>query len=215
MGLGLLIVIALFVDPLVRTRWDGMAPSKRKALLASVALVCVAMLASAALGLFQVWIYPESIPAIPLLMAGTVALATYMTILHPTRQDGRALLHKAQFVALAGLLAASIFWAWGSYAGNVGASDAAQTARDLPFRPEATVFSAQRLGLAGHGIAFDPYGDGESLYHYRYTGLRLLLRSGERYFLLPRDWQRGRDPVFILSESENVRIQFVAPPYPP
>jgi len=125
------------------------------------------------------------------------------------------LLHKAQFVALAGLLAGGIFWAWGSYAGRVGTADAQQMALDLPYRTEVSVFSAGRLGLDGHGVTFDAYGDDDSVYHYRYTGLRLLLRSGDRYFLVPKNWQRGRDAVFVLSESGGVRIQFVAPPYPP
>src|SRR3954470_3422343 len=215
MGLGVLVVAALFVDPLIRAKLSVMPAAWRRVVFVGTAVVCSTLLVIAILGLLQVWIFPRSVPVIPLAISAAVAIATYATVVHSAGNGARSLLHKAQFVALTGLLAGGIFWAWGSYAGRVGTLGAQQMALDLPYRTEVSVFSGGRLGLDGHGVTFDAYGDQDSVYHYRYTGMRLLLRSGDRYFLVPKDWERGRDAVFVLSESQDVRIQFVAPPSPP
>jgi len=183
-------------------------------LLAAV-IVAVAMLAVAIAGLRQVWIFPRSVPVIPLLITGGFTLITYSAVLHSHEEEGsKSLLTKAQFVALSGLIAGGVFWAWGSYAATQGEMAARHVEDRLAFRTDVSVFSAQRLGLTGPGIRVDEIGNESSLYRFRYTGLRMLLRSDDRYFLLPTAWQRGRDSVFVLLESKDLRVQFIAPPDP-
>jgi hypothetical protein len=215
MGLGIIVVAALLVGPPVRATIASMAVHRRRAALIVIVLLGVVLLVVAAIGLLQLWIFPRSVPVIPLLIVGGVALITYAAVLHTSFATGsRTLLHKTQFVALAGLMAGGVFWAWGDYAGHTGTLSAQKTAAELAYRPDVSVFSARALGLSGYGIEFKPLGTAEGAYHFRYTGLRLLLRSDNRYFLLPKGWQRGRDPVFVIIESPDVRLQFVAPPYP-
>jgi hypothetical protein len=214
MWLGLFVVVALAVHPLIRRMLDA-RPKTRGRWLGGAALVGVALLAVAAAGLFQVWIFPPSVPVIPLLITGGVAIPTYSAALYASSdRRGPTLLRRAQFVALSGLIAGGVFWAWGSYVSTLGTAAARDTAANLAYHADVSVFSAQRLVLNGHGIQADPIGDEDSLYRFRYTGLRLLVRSDDRYFLLPKEWRRGEDPVIVLSESDEVRLQFVAPPYP-
>jgi hypothetical protein len=215
MGLGVLVLVALAVDPRIRAGLTAIAADQRRRVLIFALLLGVVMLVVAAVGLLQLWIFPRSVPVIPLLIIGGVAVITYVAVLHGSAAtDAGGLLHKAQFVALSGLIAGGVFWAWGDYASHLGTSSARTTAAELAYHPDVSVFSAQALGLSGNGIAFDPIGSTESEYHFRYTGLRLLLRSDNRYFLLPKNWRRGQDPVFVVTESHDVRLQFVAPPYP-
>jgi hypothetical protein len=209
------VLVALAVDPRIRAGLTAIAADQRRRVLIFALLLGVVMLVVAAVGLLQLWIFPRSVPVIPLLIIGGVAVITYVAVLHGSAAtDAGGLLHKAQFVALSGLIAGGVFWAWGDYASHLGTSSARTTAAELAYHPDVSVFSAQALGLSGNGIAFDPIGSTESEYHFRYTGLRLLLRSDNRYFLLPKNWRRGQDPVFVVTESHDVRLQFVAPPYP-
>jgi hypothetical protein len=211
MFLGLFVVVALAVHPVIRKALDA-RPRTRWRWLAGTVVVGLLLLAVAVAGLRQVWIFPREVPVIPLLITGGVAAVTYSAVLYSWGDaSGRSLLGRAQFVALSGLIAGGIFWAWGSYAGTQGTAAAEETAATLAYRTDVAVFSTQRLGLSGPGITVDPIGDAESLYRFRYTGLRMLLRSDDRYFLLPRGWQKAQDPVIVLSESREVRLQFVAP----
>jgi hypothetical protein len=212
MWLGLLVVVALTLHSRIG-RIFNVKPRLRGPLLVCTAAIGVAMLGVAMSGLFQVWIFPPNVPVIPLLISSGVALLTYSAVFYtPPGPRSKTLLGKAQFVALSALIAGGIFWAWGSYADTQGVGAAREMDDNLAHRADVSVFSAQRLGLNGPGIVVDPIGDEESVYRFRYTGLRLLMRSDNRYFLLPKEWQRGHDAVIVLSDSEEVRLQFVAPP---
>jgi len=215
MWIGLLVLVALTVHSLIRSALATMSAIRRRSWLLAMVLLGAAMLTVAFAGLFQVWIFPPSVPVIPLLITSGVALITYTAVLYSRADIGRrGVLQRAQFVALAGLIAGGVFWMWGSYAAEGGTSSAEGTAAHLAYHADVSVFSSQRLALAGPGIKVDAIGDDQTVYRFRYTGLRLLLRSDNRYFLLPMGWRRGRDPVIVLSESHDVRLQFVAPPYP-
>jgi hypothetical protein len=212
MWLGVLVVAALTLhaqlDRLFQHR-----PGLRKPVLGCAAAIGAGLLGVAVTGLSQVWIFPPSVPVIPLSIASGVALLTYSaTFYSPQEPRSNTLVGKAQFVALSALIAGGIFWAWGSYAGTQGEEAAREMDDSLAHRADVSVFSARRLGLNGPGIVVDPVGDEDSVYRFRYTGLRLLMRSDTRYFLLPKEWQRGHDSVIVLSDSEETRLQFIAPP---
>ncbi|MFG1972590.1 hypothetical protein ACGFJC_24955 [Nonomuraea fuscirosea] len=80
----------------------------------------------------------------------------------------------------------------------------------------AVVYSARRLQLEGSGIKETPLPDPQAMYRYRYTGLRLLLQSNQRYFLLPACW--SADPwarAIALPVSEGLRLEFSVLKLPP
>ncbi|MFF2214874.1 hypothetical protein [Streptomyces antibioticus] len=41
---------------------------------------------------------------------------------------------------------------------------------------------------------------------YRYTGLRLLVENGGRYYVVPVDWKVSTDPVYVVRESDDLWI---------
>lgn len=114
-------------------------------------------------------------------------------------------------VLVAAVVAMSLFWTVSDYATHLGKRRSAELADALERRPGVIVFSRDRLMLAGPGVHEKPIADPRSLYRYRYWGLRLLSRSGGRYFFLPADWTREEGDVFTLSDSEQLRFEFAAP----
>jgi len=72
------------------------------------------------------------------------------------------------------------------------------------FRPAAILV----YWLAGAGITAAAVGVAPARYRHCYTGLRLLLRSGGRFFLLPEHWTPGQAPVLVVAESDSVRVEF-------
>jgi uncharacterized membrane protein YidH (DUF202 family) len=82
----------------------------------------------------------------------------------------------------------SVFWATKDLAQALGRGQARTLERSLSRQPGATVYSERRLYLPGvPEMALSGGG-----YRFRYTGLRLLVRSGGRYLLIPDGWTRAR-----------------------
>lgn len=101
------------------------------------------------------------------------------------------------------------FWATAIYAQDRGAALAGAMASDLGNRPAAVVFSERQLAIAGPGVQMDRLGGEDALYRYRYSGLRLLVRSDNRWCLIPAGWTRhGNVSVITLPESDGVRVDY-------
>ncbi|HEV7807642.1 MAG TPA: hypothetical protein VGO80_17615 [Solirubrobacteraceae bacterium] len=92
------------------------------------------------------------------------------------------------------------------YADALGRGRAMGVAQNLGARPAVTVFSARRLHLTG--VAEQELDGRDSAYRYRYAGLRMLIRSGGKYFLLPDGWIRGRGAAIVLSDGPSLRFEF-------
>jgi hypothetical protein len=105
-----------------------------------------------------------------------------------------------------------LLWAIAIYGGQVGRAAAAATHRNLPEASEVRVYSTQRLSIhAGAGVQVDTLAAPGNRYHYRYSGLRLLVETSDNQFLLPQDWHRGQDPVFVIRKDEETRVDLIAP----
>lgn len=110
------------------------------------------------------------------------------------------------------LVAVSLFWVSTNYAAAVGETRARQYEQELTSYPAAFVYSTERLHLDAPGveeIACDEPGAG---YRFRYQRLRLMLRSGGHYFLLPETWTRRDGVAIVVPESDSVRLQFMRAP---
>ena len=81
--------------------------------------------------------------------------------------------------------------------------------------PPVTLLSAHRLHIEGLGVVETPLDEPDGAYHYRYQGLFLLQRSGEKYFLLPGGWTRQDGRLLIFPESDEVRLEFGGRPLGP
>lgn len=105
------------------------------------------------------------------------------------------------------LLAVALFWEVSIYADYTGNRAGRELIDTLHCRPDAIVYSDQRLRV---GVAEEVLGEAGAPDSFRYTGLKLLLRSGGRYFLLPVDW--AADPrTIVLPDSSAQRLEFVRP----
>jgi len=102
----------------------------------------------------------------------------------------------------------SAFWTASRYADALGRGRAQRLAATLGARPQVTVFAPKRLDIEAPGV-FERRRTGADLaYRYRYSGLRLLIRSGGNYFLLPDGWTRRGGKAIVLADSPAYRFEF-------
>jgi len=106
------------------------------------------------------------------------------------------------------LIVLSAFWTASRYADALGRGRAQRLAATLGARPQVTVFAPKRLDIEAPGV-FERRRTGADLaYRYRYSGLRLLIRSGGNYFLLPDGWTRRGGKAIVLADSPAYRFEF-------
>jgi len=106
------------------------------------------------------------------------------------------------------LVVLSIFWAASLYAGALGQGRAQYLAAHLSERPGVIVYSKLQLDLNGPGVRQEMLDESSAEFHFRYVGLRLLVRSADKYFLLPDGWMRGAGTAIVLRDSDDLRFEF-------
>lgn len=107
----------------------------------------------------------------------------------------------------------SVFWSFSVAAERAGSRDSYRLYQHQ-FRtlPRVVVFSSTALALEGPGVQEEPVdGPHGVAYHWRYTGLRLLVHSGGSYVLLPTGWASRDHPVFVLPGGPGLRFEFQEP----
>ena len=105
------------------------------------------------------------------------------------------------------LVIAAICALWGAsvYAEQKGTEAAVNLIRNLPTHTAVVIYSTQQLALSGPGLSVLHLQPG-SPYHYRYTGLRLLLIQSGTYYLLPLNWTPQMPFTYIINDSNEIRI---------
>jgi hypothetical protein len=106
------------------------------------------------------------------------------------------------------ILVVSLFAAVGDWADTMGTERARQLGRRIGALPSVVVYSAQRLQLDASGVRVETVGGDDSAYRFRYTGVKLLIRSGGKYFLIPASWTRSDGVVIPLPERDDLRFEF-------
>jgi hypothetical protein len=145
---------------------------------------------------------------LPLFLMGGIAGTGYGNLLR-RRARGDFRPPRLANVALVGaLLIATLFWQTERLARVGGQALADDLKQNLPDRlPRVTLLSGRRLAIDGPKVVETPLGEPDGAYRYRYDGLYLLQRSGDKYFLLTDGWPRdGR--LLILLESDEMRLEF-------
>ncbi|MGH9281002.1 MAG: hypothetical protein ACRD12_23305 [Acidimicrobiales bacterium] len=132
--------------------------------------------------------------------------------LSPRRDDADAVggsrVATASRVLAALLIVISLFWAVSEYARALGRARSEVLEANLPARPGVVVFSSHRLHAAGTGVRETELAVAEDAYRYRYDGLRLFIRSGGKYFLLPAEWTPAAGRAIVIADDEGVRVEF-------
>lgn len=120
-----------------------------------------------------------------------------------------------QFSATAAVILVSLFvigfvgamWWVRSYADRQGTGAArALVGSGFDTRPRLLLLSVDRLGIDGSGVQTNELTVPGEKYHHYYSGIRLLDRSADAYFVIPEHWQPGRDRVSIIPRNDNIRI---------
>jgi hypothetical protein len=106
------------------------------------------------------------------------------------------------------LLTLVVFWDTERIARTMGAGYAAQIAAGQQRMIAVTVYSANSLAIDAPGVEETKLNKADSEYSYRYTGLLLLERSGERYFLISEHWDARQEQVIVLHETDRIRMEF-------
>lgn len=112
------------------------------------------------------------------------------------------------FIVVVGLVGVlSMFWATSDYAAALGRGRAKALAANLDARPSVVVYTERQLGIAGPGVV-EKRADDAAAYRFRYSGLRLLIESDGRFFLIPNNWTRSKGAVIVLPDTPSVRLEF-------
>jgi hypothetical protein len=157
----------------------------------------------------DVWLPVTLASAGGLLEYGAWVAARFKSVSEPARA---VLLAGAR--ARQGLFAAltlmCVLWALTIQAGTSGTRTAQLIERSLPLQSQAVVYTTQDLDLAGPDVDRTPLVGEDAAYRYRYNGLRPLLYSNGRWFLLPVGWKNDNGATVILLRDDDqtqVRVE--------
>ena len=163
---------------------------------------------------------PDQAPLLlPLVLAGGTATAAYGGWLARAADDSHDPLpppppwQRALHVMLIGtVITLALFWEVSKYADVVGRGYAHRVEQQVSQFPRATAFSASPLGVLAPGVREERINVGSdadtATFRYRTTGMRFLVRSGGRVFLLHDGWTLEEGTVIVLPDSEETRWQF-------
>ncbi|MFJ5958577.1 hypothetical protein ACIQC5_21780 [Paenarthrobacter sp. NPDC092416] len=100
-----------------------------------------------------------------------------------------------------------LFWGTSDYAQALGRGAALDYQERSALLPTAVVYSKARLAVTAPNVREVSAGtEAEPL--YRYTGLRLLVVSGGRIFLLNDGWTLAAGRVVVLPDDGSVRVEY-------
>ena len=134
----------------------------------------------------------------------------------PANADDSKITRWAINVLLYIVIAASIFWATATIAQWSGLGLAKYDAQHLDNLPSVILDTKERLFLRDGSVIEEtvlPHWEGQT-FHYRYRGLRLLIESQNRMFLVPDEWSAS-DSTLVVPLDDSVRVQFQFQNQPP
>jgi hypothetical protein len=124
------------------------------------------------------------------------------------RLIGRTRTTRAARVLILILLAFAVFWNVERLANVVGGEYAAQVTANPQQLLAVTVYTPKSLEIHVPGVVETKLGTSESAYRYRYDGLRLVQRSGNRYLLMSERWDPRASRIIVLRDTDDIRMEF-------
>jgi len=170
-------------------------------------------LVGAAVGVFWMfdgrpdWVY-YLVP--PMLLGGGVLVFAYsarvLSSLRAEPVDLQTMWQRIGMWAAAAVVLLMVFWTFSLYARALGTGRAVTYVDRLANRPSAIVYSSRSLGV---GEPVDETVErAESYYPYRYTGLRVVIKAGDKYVLLTEGWTRDSGRAILIEDTAEVRLEF-------
>jgi hypothetical protein len=148
---------------------------------------------------------------LPFWVAWAILGPVYGTVLRRLTSGDRERYSRLTVALLAALVTVTLFWQTERLA-SLGGEALAQDIQDnMSDRLQSIrLFSAKDLHIAGPGIRTTTFTDPNSAYGYEYSGLYLLQRSGDKYFLLTDGWDNDTGRLIVLPDSATMRVEFGA-----
>jgi hypothetical protein len=107
------------------------------------------------------------------------------------------------------LVVLSAFWTVWKYANTLGSRQAQHLAANLAERPRVIVYAPRRLQLPTT-VTEQALDARDAEYRYRYGGMRLLVRSDGKYFVVTDGWTQRSGTAIVLVDSPGLRFEFGA-----
>ena len=181
-----------------------------------------AAIAGAVLTIFGVWAMFRSLPVAtnylvpPVILGLGPALTAYSvwTLRHgkaSADEKGNAAVpawERSGYIIAAMLALLGIFWTASLYAAALGRGRAEILAENLAGQPAVTIFSIKSLGIDAAGVTVSEIANAASAYRFRYSGLRLLIHSANKYFMVNSGWSREHGVVIVLDDTPDIRLEF-------
>ncbi|MCU1516300.1 MAG: hypothetical protein JWQ75_1021 [Pseudarthrobacter sp.] len=152
---------------------------------------------------------------VPYIMAGGVLLATWgLSLWRRSRETvGRTVTPVArgtERTLVLCLVTLLLFWGTSDFAQALGRGLAVSYEEQSARLPTAVVYSTERLAISAPNVSEEASGTAESP-SYRYSGLRLLVVSGGRIFLLNEGWTIRSGKVVVLRDEAGLRVEYGNP----
>ncbi|MFG1623762.1 hypothetical protein [Kribbella sp. NPDC049227] len=153
----------------------------------------------------------------PLVLPTGVVLIIYGSWLLRQLAQGASVIppawHRLMHVVASALVLVGTFWSFSLYAHAAGALEShGFTCHGFDKLAGVAIYSTKPLDLpAEDGLEALQIGNTASKYRWQYSGLRLLIRSDDRYFLLPKNWRGQGDAVIVLADTTDLRFEFSPP----
>jgi hypothetical protein len=114
--------------------------------------------------------------------------------------------HRGHYLYPAQETNTAVLWDVEGLANVVGEGNAEQIAAN-PRLVAVTVYSPKSLEIHVPGVVETKVGNRESTYRYRYDGLRLVQRLGDRYLLMS-EWDAQTRRIIVLRDTDDIRMEF-------
>ncbi|HEY0538837.1 MAG TPA: hypothetical protein VGD53_10715 [Actinoallomurus sp.] len=167
------------------------------------------------LSLFHSTVLTRYVTVAPLSLAAGVLLLASALHLQRTRtarklgNAGRAALGAvAEWAIVFALVGLGLFWAAGDYSVAVANTQAYKYAQELPTSPGLVLYSGKSLSLNAPGVQQTRCKAADAAYHYRYDGLKLMMRSGDQYLFVTERWTRENGVAILIPRSDSMRLEF-------
>jgi len=180
------------------------------------AVILFTGLACAAAMWLVVIVQPErTVLFVPYIMAGGVLLAAWgLSLWRRTAEaSGRslaALSRGSEKTLVFCLVTLLLFWGTSDFAQALGRGLAVSYEERSALLPTAVVYSKDRLGISAPNVREQYSGTAEHPV-YQYSGLRLLVVSGGRIFLLNEGWTLRSGKVVVLRDDPGMRVEYGNP----
>ncbi|MGH2707432.1 MAG: hypothetical protein ACRDJF_08440, partial [Actinomycetota bacterium] len=216
LGVLALIGLTLIWTHSILSRWTQGDPPRRalNALFLALGLGGLVLVAAGVAGLWGHPVFGIDLLITPVSFAfGTIGLSYAISLrrrMHKTRVSEPRWRSLASLTLVSVLVILSTFWAMGDWAAGLGRGRAQALADQLASRaPGVILYSTQSLSIdPATGVTMERIEEDGSPYRVRYRGLKLFLRSGGKYFLLPASWSPSTGVVIVLPDSDALRVEF-------